>query len=233
MKIQNPNLRGEELDLVLDYDAALAHFFKMRGLSKDGQEAFNAVVGTYPNTLYGIKEAFSLLDQEHDTKVPRYLSEKPVSVQARVILLNIEPVPHEGNLRRAAVVLRVSAVWIEIMKRLKVATVSDTFAGRLKETLGDVPMSYLADGNTCLNIIGDLLGWSKAWMAPVGAIIPGGDRDDEPGNPPTIEQARKKHEYEEAVREAARLVVEGKYRDPMEVRMKKRLAAAKKAVMEA
>lgn len=165
MKIQNPNLRGEELDLVLDYDRALAHFFKMRGLSKDGQEAFNVVVGIYPNTLYGIKEAFGLLDQEHSMEVPRYLNEKPVSVQARVILLNIEPVPHEGNLRRAAVILRVSAVWIEIMKRLKVATVSDTFAGRLKETLGDVPMSYLADGNTCLNIIGGLLGWSKAWMA--------------------------------------------------------------------
>lgn len=126
MKIQNPNLRGEELDLVLDYDRALAHFFKMRGLSKDGQEVFNAVVGIYPNTLYGIKEAFSLLDREHDTKVPRYLSEKPVSVQAR-----------------------------------------------------------------------------------------------------------KKHEYEEAVREVARLVVEEEYRDPMEVRMKNRLAAAKKAVKEA
>lgn len=233
MKIQNPTLQGEELDRVLDYDTALAHFFKMRGLSKDGQEAFNVVVGIYPNTLYGIKEAFSLLDREHDTKVPRYLSEKPVSVQARVILLNIEPVPHEGNLRRAAVVLRVSAVWNEIMKRLKVATVSGTFAGRLKETLGDVPMSYLADGNTCLNAIGGLLGWSKAWMAPVGAIIPGGDRYDEPGNPPTIVQARKKHEYEEAVREAARLVVEGEYRDPMEARMKNRLAAAKKAVKEA
>ena len=233
MKIQNPNLRGEELDLVLDYDAALAHFFKMRGLSKDGQEAFNAAVGIYPSTLYGIKEAFSLLDREHDTKVPRYLSEKPVSVQARVILLNTEPVPHEGNLRRAAVVLRVAAVWREIMKSLKVATVSDTFAGRLKETLGDVPMSYLADGNTCLNIIGGLLGWSKARMAPVGAVIPGGSRDKEGEEPRTIEQARKKYEYEEAVREAARLVVEGKYRDPMEVRMKKRLAAAKKAVKEA
>lgn len=233
MKIQNPNLRGEELDRVLDYDTALAHFFKMRGLSKDGQEAFNAVVGNYPNTLYGIKEAFGLLDREHDTKVPRYLNEKPVSVQARVILLNIEPVPHEGNLRRAAVVLRVAAVWREIMKSLKVATVSDTFADRLKETLGGVPMSYLADGNTCLNIIGDLLGWSGARMAPTGAAIPGGDRDDEPGNLPTIEQARKKYEYEEAVRETARLVVEGKYRDPMEVRMKNRLAAAKKAVKEA
>ena len=46
-------------------------------------------------------------------------------------------------------------------------------------------------------------------------------------------QARKKYEYEEAVREAARLVVEGKYRDPMEVRMKNRLAAAKKTVKEA
>lgn len=233
MKIQNPNLRGEELDLVLDYDRALAHFFKMRGLSKDGQEAFNAVVGIYPNTLYGIKEAFGLLDQEHSMEVPRYLNEKPVSVQARVILLNIEPVPHEGNLRRAAVVLRVSAVWIEIMKRLKVATVSDTFAGRLKETLGDVPMSYLADGNTCLNIIGGLLGWSEAWMAPVGAVIPGGDQGEEWGEPRTIEQTQKKHEYEEAVREAARLVVEGEYRDPMEVRMKNRLAAAKKAVKEA
>lgn len=232
MKIQNPNLRGEELDLVLDYDRALAHFFKMRGLSKDGQEAFNAVVGIYPNTLYGIKEAFGLLDQEHSMEVPRYLNEKPVSVQARVILLNIEPVPHEGNLRRAAVVLRVSAVWIEIMKRLKVATVSDTFAGRLKETLGDVPMSYLADGNTCLNIIGGLLGWSKAWMAPVGAVIPGGSRDEKGEEPRTIEQTQKKHEYEEAVREAARLVVEGEYRDPMEVRMKNRLAAAKKAVKE-
>lgn len=232
MKIQNPNLRGGELDHVLDYDRALAHFFKMRGLSKDGQEAFNAVVGTYPNTLYGIKGAFGLLDQEHSVEVPRYLNEKPVSVQARVILLNIGPVPHEGNLRRAAVVLRVAAVWIEIMKRLKVATVSDTFADRLKETLGGVPMSYLADGNTCLNIIGGLLGWSEAWMAPVGAVIPGGSRDDEGEEPRTIEQARKKYEYEEAVREAARLVVEGGYRDPMEVRMKKRLAAAKKAVKE-
>lgn len=80
MKIQNPTLQGGELDRVLDYDTALAHFFKMRGLSKDGQEAFNAVVGNYPNMLYGIKEAFGLLDREHDTKVPRYLNEKPVSV---------------------------------------------------------------------------------------------------------------------------------------------------------
>lgn len=228
MKIQNPNLRPAELDRVLDYDAALAHFFKARGLSKDGQEAFNAVVDNYPNTLYGVKEAFSLLDREHDTKVPRYLNEKPVSVQARVILLNIEPVPHEGNLRRAAVVLRVAAVWREIVKSLKAATVSDTFAGRLKETLDDVPMSYLADANTCLNIIGGLLGWSKAWMAPVGVVIPGGDRDGGPEGPRTIEQAQKKHEYEKAVLEAARLVVEGEYRDPMEVRMKKRLAAVKK-----
>lgn len=66
MKIQNPNLRPEETDRALDYDAALAHFFKMRRLSKDGQEAFNSVVGIYPNTLYGIKEAFSLLDREHE-----------------------------------------------------------------------------------------------------------------------------------------------------------------------
>lgn len=233
MKIQNPNLRGEELDLVLDYDRALAHFFKMRGLSKDGQEAFNVVVGIYPNMLYGLKEAFGLLDREHDTKVPRYLNEKPVSVQARVILLNIGPVPHEGNLRRAAVVLRVAAVWCEVLKKIKVATVSDTFADRLKETLGGVPMSYLVDDNTCLNAIGGLLGWSEAWMAPVGAVIPGGSRDEECEEPRTVEQARKKYEYEEAVREAARLVVEGKYRDPMEVRMKKRLAAAKKAVKEA
>lgn len=233
MKIQNPNLRPEETDRALDYDAALAHFFKVRGLSRDSQEAFTITVGNCVSRFAGVREAFALLDREQDTNVPRYLSEAPVNVQARVILLNIEPVPHEGNLRRAAVVLRVSAVWIEIMKRLKVATVSDTFAGRLKETLGDVPMSYLADGNTCLNIIGGLLGWSKAWLAPVGVIIPGGDRDDEPGEPHTIEQSRKKYEYEEAVREAARLVVEGKYRDPMEVRMKKRLAAAKKAVKEA
>lgn len=31
MKIQNPNLRPEGLDRALDYDAALAHFFKVRG----------------------------------------------------------------------------------------------------------------------------------------------------------------------------------------------------------
>lgn len=233
MKIQNPNLRPEELDRALDYDKALAHFFKVRGLSRDSQEAFTITVGNCVSQFAGVREAFALLDREQDTNVPRYLSEAPVNVQARVILLNLPTVPHEGELRRAAVVLRVAAVWREIMKSLKAATVSDTFAGRLKETLGDVPMSYLADGNTCLNIIGGLLGWSKAWLAPVGVIIPGGDRDDEPGNPPTIEQARKKHEYEEAVREAARLVVEGEYRDPMEARMKNRLAAAKKAVKEA
>lgn len=227
MKIQNPNLRPKELDRVLDYDMALAHFFKARGLSKDGQEAFNAVVGIYPNTLYGLKEAFGLLDQEHDTEVPRYLNEKPVSVQARVILLNINPVPHEGNLRRAVIVLRVAAVWLEVMKKIKAATVSDIFADRLKKTLGGVPMSCLADDNTCLNAIGGLLGWSNAWMAPVGAVIPGGDRDGDVGEPRTIEQSRKKYEYEEAVREAARLVVEGEYRDHIEARMKKRLTAKK------
>lgn len=232
MKIQNPNLRPEELDRVLDYDKALTHFFKVRGLSRDSQEAFNVIVGRYPNTLYGVKEAFGLLDQEHSKGVPRYLNEKPVSIQARVILLNIGPVPHEGNLRRAAVVLRVAAVWREVLKKIKAATASDTFADRLKETLGGVPMSYLVDDNTCLNAIGGLLGWSEAWMAPVGAVIPGDSRDEGVEEPRTIEQARKKYEYEEAVREAARLVVEGEYRDPVEVRMKKRLAAAKKIVDE-
>ena len=93
-------------------------------------------------------------------------------------------------------------------------------------------MSYLVDDNTCLNAIGGLLGWSEAWMAPVGAVIPGDSRDEGVEEPRTIEQARKKYEYEEAVREAARLVVEGEYRDPVEVRMKKRLAAAKKIVDE-
>lgn len=112
MKIQNPNLRPEETDRALDYDAALAHFFKMRGLSKDDQEAFNAVVGIYPNTLYGIKEAFNLLDQEQDTNAPRYLSEAPVNVQARVILLNLPTVPHEGELRRAAVVPHYGRAWV-------------------------------------------------------------------------------------------------------------------------
>lgn len=97
MKIQNPNLRPEELDRALDYDKALAHFFKVRGLSRDSQEAFTITVGNCVSRFAGVREAFALLDQEQDTNVPRYLSEAPVNVQARVILLNLPTVPHEGD----------------------------------------------------------------------------------------------------------------------------------------
>lgn len=112
MKIQNPNLRPEELDRALDYDKALAHFFKVRGLSRDSQEAFTITVGNCVSRFAGVREAFALLDQEQDTNVPRYLSEAPVNVQARVILLNLPTVPHEGELRRAAVVPHHGKAWV-------------------------------------------------------------------------------------------------------------------------
>jgi hypothetical protein len=207
MKIQNPNLRPEETDRALDYDAALAHFFKVRGLSRDSQEAFTITVGNCVSRFAGVREAFALLDREQDTNVPRYLSEAPVNVQARVILLNLPTVPHEGELRRAAVVLRVAAVWYEVMKALKASTISDGFAARLKQTLGATPMSYLSDGDTCLNTIGDLLGWYEAWMAPSGAVIPGGDMSGKVAK--NYEDVQKIREGEEAIREAARRVVEG------------------------
>lgn len=164
-------------------------------------------MGNCVSRFAGVREAFALLDQEQDTNVPRYLSEAPVNVQARVILLNLPTVPHEGKLRRAAVVLRVAAVWYEVMKALKASTISDGFAARLKQTLGATPMSYLSDGDTCLNVIGGLLGWYEAWMAPSGAVIPGGDMSDRVVK--NYEDVQKIREGEEAIREAARRVVEG------------------------
>lgn len=53
-------------------------------------------MGNCVSRFAGVREAFALLDQEQDTNVPRYLSEAPVNVQARVILLNLPTVPHEG-----------------------------------------------------------------------------------------------------------------------------------------
>ena len=226
MKIQNPNLRPEELDRALDYDKALAHFFKVRGLSRDSQEAFTITVGNCVSRFAGVREAFALLDQEQDTNVPRYLSEAPVNVQARVILLNLPTVPHEGELRRAAV-LRVAAVWYEVMKVLKASTISDGFAARLKQTLGATPMSYLSDGDTCLNAIGGLLGWYEAWMAPSGAVIPGGDMSDRVVK--NYEDVQKIREGEEAIREAARRVVEGELSE-RETAALKRLKALQEKV---
>ncbi len=103
--------------------------------------------------------------------------------------------------------LRVAAVWYEVMKALKASTISDGFAARLKQTLGATPMSYLSDGDTCLNTIGDLLGWYEAWMAPSGAVIPGGDMSGKVAK--NYEDVQKIREGEEAIREAARRVVEG------------------------
>lgn len=227
MKIQNPNLRPEETDRALDYDAALAHFFKMRGLSKDSQEAFTVTVENCVSRFAGVREAIAILDQEQDTNVPRYLGEEPVDVQSRVILLNLPTVPHEGELRRAAVVLRVAAVWYEVMKALKASTISDGFAARLKQTLGATPMSYLSDGDTCLNAIGGLLGWYEARMAPSGAVIPGGDMSDRVVK--NYEDAQKIREGEEAIREAARRVVEGELSE-RETAALKRLKALQEKV---
>lgn len=154
MKIQDPYLREEELNRVLNFDAALHHFFEVRRLSMNIQEAFQVMVKSSLNRVSGVHEAIFVLDGEHDSKVPRYLSEEPVDVQARVILLKHPTKPHEGELRRAAVVLRAAAVWYEIKKATGAREVSGTFAQNLKDVLRTVPRAHLAYSDKCVEIIG-------------------------------------------------------------------------------
>lgn len=216
MKIQNPTLRDEELERVLKFNAALQHFFAVRKLSMNIQEAFQVMAKSSLNLVSGVHEAIFVLDGEHDSKVPRYLAEKPIEVQARVILLSHPTKPHEGELRRAAVVLRVAAVWYEIKKAAGAMKVSETFAKHLKGSLRTVPMAHLADLDKCVGIIGYAVGWDDAYMSLSGVSITGRMRSRMQGeslrqlsDSEYIKHQKMGRMHVEALRESARQVIGG------------------------
>lgn len=216
MKIQDPYLRDEELNRVLNFDAALHHFFEVRRLSMNIQEAFQVMVKSSLNRVSGVHEAIFVLDGEHDSKVPRYLSEEPVDVQARVILLKHPTKPHEGELRRAAVVLRAAAVWYEIKKATGATVVSETFAQNLKDKLRTVPMAHTADSDKCVEILGDVIGWDDAYMRLSGVSITGRMRSRRHGESlrhlsdgEYIKRQKMEMMHVEALRDSARQVIEG------------------------
>ena len=217
MKIQDPHLRDEELERVLKFDAALHHFFEVRGVSPNIQEAFQVTVSSSLNRVSGVHEAIFVLDGEHDSKVPRYLAEEPIDVQARAILLSHPTKPHEGELRRAAVVLRVAAVWLETIKAAGAREVSDIFAQRIKDVLRTVPMAHLADSDKCVEIIGCVVGWDNACMTLSGVSITGRMRSRMQGESlrrlsdgEYIKRKKMEMMHGEALRESARQVIEGR-----------------------
>lgn len=219
MKIQDPTFRDEELNRVLNFGAALQHFFEVRRLSPNIQEAFHVMVESSLNRVSGVHEAIFVLDGEHDSKVPRYLSEEPVDVQVRVILLNHPTKLHEGELRRAAVVLRAAAVLFEIMKAAGAREVSGTFAQNLKDVLSTVPMAHLADSDKCVGIIGRVVGWDDAYMGLSGVSITGRMLSRSRRHRESLRHLsdgeyikRKKMEmmHSEALRESARQAIEGR-----------------------
>lgn len=217
MKIQDPYLRDEELERVLKFDAALRHFFEVHRLSMNVQEAFQVMVKSSLNQVSGVSEAIFVLDGEHDSKVPRYLSEEAVDVQARVILLSHPTKPHEGELRRAAVVLRAAAVWYEIKKAAGAKEVSETFAQTLKDKMRTVPRAHLADSDKCVEIIGGVVGWDDAYMSLSGVSITGRMRSRMQGESlrqlsdgEYIKHQKMEMMHSEALRESARQVIEGR-----------------------
>lgn len=217
MKIQDPHLRDEELERVLKFDAALHHFFEVRRLSMNIQEAFQVMVKSSLNRVSGVSEAIFVLDGEHDSKVPRYLAEEPIDVQARVILLSHPTKPHEGELRRAAVVLRAAAVWYEIKKAAGATEVSETFAQHLKDKLRTVPRAHLTDSGKCVEIIGCVIGWDDAYMRLSGVSITGRIRSSmhreslrNLSDGEYIKRQKMEMMHSEALRESARQVIEGR-----------------------
>lgn len=103
LKLTDPTLKREEILRILDFDEALQTFFKVRGLPENVQEAFKVIVNQWAYDKFSCTVvALRLLDEENlEGELPQYLEEKPLHIQARVILLNYPTKRHLGKLRRA------------------------------------------------------------------------------------------------------------------------------------
>lgn len=160
LKLTDPTLKREEILRILDFDEALQTFFKVRGLPENVQEAFKVIVNQWAYDKFSCTVvALRLLDEENlEGELPQYLEEKPLHIQARVILLNYPTKYHLGKLRRAVVVLRLASLWTDFMKKVDAVKIGPGFPKIFLETFKDAAIADMMNVNQFLETLGLWLG---------------------------------------------------------------------------